>query len=136
VSGCRSHGELVGGYVLGALEPAETEAMGTHLATCAACAVEVEALRGLPRLLDRIEPADVPPPALSPEVEEAVLDRYAREQRRGHERRRGERRGVPRAPALRWAPAAGLLAAVLALALVLLLPSGDGPDPRPTRPRG
>ena len=30
-------------------------------------------------LLDQIEPSDIPPPALSPDVEEAVLDRFARE---------------------------------------------------------
>jgi anti-sigma-K factor RskA len=122
MSGCRSHGELIGGYVLGALEPAEMEAMGRHLEACPACAAEAEAMGGLPRLLDRIEPADVPPPALSPEVEEAVLDRYARERRRASEARR-----VRRGRLLRWAPAGAALLAALVLALVLL-PSGDDQD--------
>jgi len=37
VSGCESHGELIGGYVLGALDPAEMEAMRRHLEKCAGC---------------------------------------------------------------------------------------------------
>jgi anti-sigma-K factor RskA len=124
VSGCASHGELIGGYVLGALEPAELEAMERHLEGCPACAAEVRELGGLPQLLDRIEPADVPPPALSPELEEAVLDRYAREHRR--DRARGQR-GSRGRRLLRWAPAAVALLAALVLALVLL-PSGDDSD--------
>jgi anti-sigma-K factor RskA len=124
VSGCRNHGELIGGYVLGALEPSEMDAMGRHLEACPACAAEVGALDGLPRLLDRIEPADVPPPALSPGVEEAVLDRYARERR--PRRRRDPRHILPgRWP--RWAPAGVALLAALALALVLFT-TGDDTD--------
>jgi anti-sigma-K factor RskA len=122
VSGCKTHGELVGGYVLGALEPAEMEEMRRHVATCRFCGQEARELAALPALLDKIELADVPPPAPSPEVEEAVLDRFAREHARRAER--------PRQGASRWRPRriAGLAtgcAAAAVLALVLLTSFGD-----------
>ena len=120
MSGCDSHAELMGGYVLGALEPAEREAMERHLQTCEACRREHAALAGLPALLDRIEPADVPPPLPSGSLEDAVLDRVARE--RG---RRTSARGrlLLRRRALVAAAAAAVL--VVALAVVLLTLPGD-----------
>jgi anti-sigma-K factor RskA len=73
---CRS---LLGGYVLHALEPGEAEAVRRHLATCEACATEHGQLTALPALLDVAggveRQAEQPPAAL----EEAVLDRFARE---------------------------------------------------------
>jgi anti-sigma-K factor RskA len=140
VSGCPTHGPLVGGYALGALEPDEMEEMRRHVAICPHCGPQVDRLAALPGLLDRIVPADVPPPSLPPEVEEAVLDRFARERREEgasrSRRRRGGRFGrrsaarSGRRPALlARSPlalaAAGLTALVLALALVLPL-GGDG----------
>jgi anti-sigma-K factor RskA len=116
VTACPTHGALLGGFVLGSLEPAEMEEMRRHVAGCPYCGPETRALDPLPGLLDRIEPADVPPPSLSPAVEEAVLDRFARE--RGRERERGARRprfGLPRVAAL-----AAAFAATVMLALVLL----------------
>jgi len=77
VNACPTHGALLGGYVLGSLEPAEMDEMRLHVADCPYCGPESRALGALPALLDTIEPADVPPPALSPSVEEAVLDRFA-----------------------------------------------------------
>jgi anti-sigma-K factor RskA len=124
VSACPTHGPLVGGYVLGALDPVEMEEMRRHVADCPHCGPEADRLAALPGLLDRIEPADVPPPALSPRVEEAVLDRFARE--RGA---RGRRRRMLGAPRRVVAVAAAGLAAV-ALALALLLPAG-GDDGEP-----
>jgi anti-sigma-K factor RskA len=125
VSGCPTHGPLVGGYVLGALEPGEMEEMRAHVAACPHCGPEADRLAALPGLLDRIVPADVPPPELSPQVEEAVLDRFARERR--------EAKAPGRSPWRRRRPALALAAAVvaaLAVALALLLPleGGDG-DP-------
>jgi anti-sigma-K factor RskA len=117
VSGCRTHGTLLGGYVLGALEPAEMEAMRRHLDTCPQCAREQRKLSGVPSLLDRIEPGDVPPPELSPELEEIVLDRFVRDREAPPERRAP---GWRRAPVL--AAAAGIAAALL-VALVVLLAS-------------
>src|SRR5829696_9369801 len=140
MSGCRSHGELVGGYVLGALEPAEMEEMRRHVATCAACGREARNLAGLSALLDTIEPADVPPPQPAPEVEEAVLDRFARERPRPPARRPVVR--------LRWVAAtaavlavAGVLASIVSssdeggsdvrgYATASLVPTGPGGDAR------
>jgi anti-sigma-K factor RskA len=130
VSGCPTHGPLVGGYALRALEPGEMEEMRRHVAVCPHCGPEADRLAALPGLLDRIVPADVPPPSLSPRVEEAVLDRFARE--RGE---RAEERAAARRPRLAGrrptllarrplaVAAAGL--AVLALALLVVLPLGD-----------
>jgi anti-sigma-K factor RskA len=131
--GCPTHGTLIGGYMLGALEPEEMDEMRRHVAACPQCGPEVQRLQGLPGLLDRIAPADVPPPTLSPQVEEAVLDRYARERREegagGASRRRAGRRA--RRPALfsrrpLVVAAACLIALVVALALVL--PGEDEDD--------
>jgi anti-sigma factor RsiW len=120
VSGCETHGDLVGGYVLNALDPREQEAMKRHLEECEVCRREYAALSSIPHLLDRIGPADVPPPAPSPALEEAVLDRVARE--------RGRRKRVR----FRWPPKpllAGAAAAVAVALVVALLVRGPAPDP-------
>jgi anti-sigma-K factor RskA len=135
VSDCPTHGQLVGGYALGVLEPQEMDEMRRHVADCPYCGPEADRLASLPGLLDRIEPADVPPPTLSPQVEEAVLDRFARE-RRGEAaaqvaaggprlasrfaRRSGRRSGRPTLPGRRplAVAAAGLVALIVALTLL------------------
>jgi anti-sigma-K factor RskA len=119
VTGCPTHGQLLGGYVLGALDPGEMEEMRRHVAECPHCGPEADRLAALPGLLDRIEPADVPPPTLSPQVEEAVLDRFARERGAASERPRRTLRVRRRLAVL---GAAGL--AAIALALALLWPVG------------
>ncbi len=121
MTGCREHGELVGGYVLGALEPDEMAAMRRHIQVCPRCAREERELSGLPSLLGEIDPADVPPPVISAEVEERVLDRFVRD--------RSRRRGLTprRRPSVRAALAAGALVAALLVALILLLPGEDDP---------
>jgi anti-sigma-K factor RskA len=132
VAGCSTYGPLLGGYALGALEPEEMEEMRRHVAVCPQCGPEAHRLEGLPGLLDRIAPDDVPPPTLSPEVEEAVLDRFARERREedaggASERRAG--RSTRRPAFLGRRPlalaAACLIALVVTLALVL---PGDDED--------
>ena len=116
MSACPTHGALLGGYVLGSLEPAEMEEMRVHVAGCPYCGPEAKTLGALPALLDRIEPTDVPPPSPSPTMEEAVLDRFARERVRAHPaRRRRPRLTLPRLGAL-----AAACAATVVLALVLL----------------
>ena len=116
MSACPTHGALLGGYVLGSLEPAEMEEMRLHVVGCPDCGPQAKALGTLPALLDRIEPTDVPPPSLSPAIEEAVLDRFAQERRRA----RQPRRLWPRLTLPRVGAFAAACAATIVLALVLL----------------
>jgi anti-sigma-K factor RskA len=118
VSECPTHGALLGGYVLGSLEPAEMDEMRAHLAGCPYCGPESRRLGALPALLDTIEPADVPPPTLSPETEERVLDRFAAERRRERDARPRRSRWRPTVPRLAALAAACAAAAVLALVVL------------------
>jgi anti-sigma-K factor RskA len=122
VTACPTHAALLGGYVLGSLEPGEMEEMRLHVAECPYCGPEARALGVLPSLLDSIEPTDVPPPAVSPSVEEAVLDRFARE--RGRRAKPRRRLTLPRAPRLAALGAACLAAVVIAFVVI----GGNGED--------
>jgi anti-sigma-K factor RskA len=141
VSGCPTHGPLVGGYALGALEPDEMEEMRRHVAVCPHCRPEADRLAELLGLLDQIVPADVPPPAPSPHVEEAVLDRFARERREESTERAassrprprvrfGRRSGAASGPTALGRPlavaAAGLVALIVVLAVILPGDEGGG----------
>jgi Anti-sigma-K factor rskA/Putative zinc-finger len=114
VSGCRSHADQVGPYVLGALEPDEMEEMRSHLAGCARCTAEVRSLAELPALLDMAQ-ADDEMAVPSPGLEDEVLDRFVRERARSApRRRRWPRLAIP----------AVAVAALVAALLVIVLP-GD-----------
>lgn len=112
MTGCRSHADLIGPYVLDALEPDEMEAMRRHLASCTRCSAEVRSLSGLPALLDRARAEDEVE-TLSPGLEEEVLDRFVRERAKARPRR-------SRWP--RLAIAAVAIAALIAAILVATLP--------------
>lgn len=114
MSGCRTHGDSIGPYVLGALEPEEMEAMQRHIADCPRCAAEERSLTGLTQLLDRAE-MDEEVAVLSPTLEDQVLDRFVKERAAAAPRRR------------RWprlAIAAAVVAALIAGILVATLPGG------------
>jgi hypothetical protein len=104
---CAHVREELGGYTLGALEPAEREAVAEHLARCPACAAEQARLAGLPALLEHAEGLEIP--AAPAAIEERVLDRIAQE--RGASRRR-RRALLTRMPG--WARGRTLLAGGLA----------------------
>ena len=113
---------LLGGYVLGALEPDEMAAVREHLPACPACSAEHASLAGLPALLDLAAPLAAPDEPLSPAFEEALLDRFARD-RETAAAPPGRRRRLPR---LAWtrprvAVASGLLAAALTFATMAAL---------------
>ncbi len=55
---CRQFRELLGVYVLGAIEPAERSLVDAHLAGCLDCREELAGLAALPSLLHRVDPAD------------------------------------------------------------------------------
>ena len=130
MGGCSTYGPLIGGYALGALEPEEMEEMRRHVAVCPQCGPEVQRLEGLPWLLDRIAPADVPPPTLPAHVEEVVLDRFTRERREGSaggatERQAGRRPHRLALPGRRPLAVAAACLVALVVALALVLPGGD-----------
>ncbi len=56
---CRETRQLLGVYVVGAIEPAERTIVEEHLGDCAACRDELAGLAGLPAMLGRIPEADV-----------------------------------------------------------------------------
>jgi anti-sigma factor RsiW len=115
---------LLGGYVLGALEPDEAEAVREHLPGCAACSAEHASLAGLPALLDLATPLAAPDEPLSPAFEEALLDRFARDREAAAPAPAPKRRR--RLPRVAWtrprvAVASGLLAAALTFATMAAL---------------
>ena len=124
---CAHVREQLGGYVLGALDPVERDAVAAHVAECRDCAAEHERLAGLPALLAHADGLEIP--AAPAGVEERVLDRIARERGAGRRRRR-----LPRAA---WFPgwargralAAGALAgAVLGAGVTAVVLGGDDDD--------
>jgi hypothetical protein len=135
---CNECRTLLGGYVLHALEPDEAETVGRHLAECAACAAEHGQLIGVPSILDAAgadeTPLEKPPAAL----EEAVLDRFARDHP-GHPglpgeppRRKRFRESLRAAlrPLSHPLPAAlaGAVAAAAVTAAIIVLPGGSRTD--------
>jgi anti-sigma-K factor RskA len=149
---CNDCRNLLGGYVLHALEPDEAEIVRSHLATCSACAAEHGELAGIPAILDTagagvVENAIEQPPAA---LEEAVLDRFAREQRESPDQqahrppaaaaattgkesatsRRSRIRTALRGRLARPFPAAlaGALAAAAVTAALIVLPGGGTSD--------
>ena len=116
MSGCRAHADLIGPYVLKALEPDEMHAMRRHLQSCARCAAEVHSLAAVPALLDRAD-ADEQIAPLSPDLEDEVLDRFVRERAAAHPRRRWPRLAIP----------ATAVAALIAGILIAVLPDGAAP---------
>jgi len=56
---CRDVRQLLGVYVLGAIDPAERGQVDEHLGECQGCRDEVALLAGLPAMLSRVPAADV-----------------------------------------------------------------------------
>ena len=55
---CREIRQLLGVYVVGAIDPAERSLVDTHLDTCRDCREELSGLAGLPALLGRVPLAE------------------------------------------------------------------------------
>jgi anti-sigma factor RsiW len=90
---CRVYRELLGVYVVGAIEPHERAAVDEHLAQCYECREELAGLASLPALLRRVpaeeaerilvaapEPADVSA-APTPELLDSLLAKTAAKRR-------------------------------------------------------
>jgi anti-sigma-K factor RskA len=56
---CREIRQLLGVYVVGAIDPAERALVDEHLGECAQCRDELAGLAGLPAMLSRVPAADV-----------------------------------------------------------------------------
>jgi anti-sigma-K factor RskA len=56
--GCREIRQLLGVYVVGAIDPAERAIVDGHLTVCSECRAELGGLAGLPALLSRVPVAD------------------------------------------------------------------------------
>ncbi len=65
---CRAFRELLGVYVVGAIEPAERAAVDAHLGQCYECREELAALAVLPALLHRVTPEEAERIAASSQV--------------------------------------------------------------------
>jgi hypothetical protein len=127
ISAQRDCGADVGAYVLGALEPRETDAFRRHLATCAACRDEVAALRGAADAL-ALSAAQLPAPSgLKLRVMSGIRE-LRRSERVGTVVRDRQPRRRLRAPAL-----AGALVAAAAVSLALVLASGGASHARLVR---
>jgi hypothetical protein len=124
IGACADIRPLLGGYVLGALEPDEAAAVRAHLAECPLCATEHDALAGLPELLDLSSRVEHDAEPLPPGVEERLLDAVAREDRGGRRRRPGWLRPRVLLPA-----GAAAVAVAAAFAWVVVLGGGSGDQP-------
>jgi hypothetical protein len=65
-SECRDIRQLLGVYVVGAIDPAERETVEEHLQACPLCRDELASLAGLPAMLSRVPADDVERLALEP----------------------------------------------------------------------
>src|SRR5215471_4515800 len=54
MAGCREIRQALGGYVLGAIDPAERAQVDEHLATCPECREVLASLAGLPAMLRKV----------------------------------------------------------------------------------
>jgi len=66
VPACREIRQLLGVYVVGAIDPSERAVVEEHLAQCASCRDELAGLAGLPAMLSRVPAADVEQLSLVP----------------------------------------------------------------------
>ncbi|MDT0633270.1 zf-HC2 domain-containing protein [Rubrivirga sp. S365] len=120
---------LLNEYVDGELEAARQPALFAHLAACADCRAQFDALFAF-RLAVRQEPLPVPPA-----VDAAVFARLDRSRRAG---RRAPDRRAERSPvgtALRRRVSVGLALAVAAVAVVVGNALAPGPTPAPPEDR-
>lgn len=68
VASCREIRQLLGVYVVGAIDPAERAIVDDHLTGCQLCRDELAGLAGLPAMLGRVPAADVERLSLAPEL--------------------------------------------------------------------
>ena len=124
---CRHVREELGGYVLGALDEGEREAVAAHLAVCSACAAEHARLQGLPALLEHAEGLEIP--AAPRAIEERLLDLIAHERGAGPRFRRSRLAWIPGWMRARALVAGALAGAALGAGVTALVLRDDGGSP-------
>jgi len=117
---CAECRNLLGGFVLGALDPEEATEVRLHLASCQRCASEHAELAAMPGMLDTAAGIETTPAAPPAALEEAVVHEFVSERRPPEHRRSWLRRTL-----MRPLPAAATAAAA-AVALTLLISAGLG----------
>lgn len=118
---CRTFRELLGVYVVGAIEPGERAAMDAHLNQCSDCREELAGLAPLPALLHRVPLADAERIMLASQPSEGDTEPSPRMldsllQQAGARRRTRRVRGLFAAAAAVLVAAGGAAAAAEAIA--------------------
>jgi predicted anti-sigma-YlaC factor YlaD len=118
----------LGAYALGALDVDEAAEVRRHLASCAQCAAEYDALAPLPGLLSVAGGAEAAAEEpLSPAFEERLLDAFARD--RSEPPRRARSRLRPRLRP-RWLAVGLAAAAAMVAGIVVAAGDDEGPSRR------
>jgi putative zinc finger protein len=112
---CHAIQELLGVSVLGIAEPAEQEAVMSHVATCASCAATMAELAAMPTWLGRLDASEAA--AGLPEPRPELLRRIIAETRAVEARHRNRTRLL--------VSGAGLAAASLFALVLFMWPGGD-----------
>ncbi|MFI7602681.1 anti-sigma factor family protein [Actinoplanes sp. NPDC049681] len=123
--------KLLGGYLLGGLDDADTDRLDAHLLHCDDCRAELEQLGPVPELLRSLEAS--PPPAVAPGTRPSAVRIEGLLARMRAERARERRR-----LSTRWlAAAAAVLVAAISLGVVVTRDddrSAPPPQAVPSRP--
>lgn len=125
---CAEMRRALGVYVVGAIAPAERDAVERHLATCADCRDELAGLAGLPALLSRVPAEEVD----RLNLDDSGADRVPQPPLQALARRAAQLRRHRMWPALGAAAAAGLIVGGAAVAVSSL--GGTAPARAPARP--
>src|SRR5258708_23754937 len=91
-SSCRTYRELIGVYIVGAIEPAERSLLDAHLGKCSECRAELAGLALLPAMMHRVpveeaerlheaNPAGAGPVTPSPDLLDTLLRRVSARKR-------------------------------------------------------
>jgi hypothetical protein len=120
---------LLGGYLLGGLDEADTDRLDAHLRDCDGCRNELDRLAPVPELLKRLPTAGVP----AVEGTKAPVSMSARPSPENVEgllrRMRAERHRQARRAGVRWLAAAAVVLIAVAVGVSVFRGSRDGNPP-------
>jgi len=121
---------LLGGYLLGGLDEADTERLDAHLRDCDRCRDELDRLAAVPELLRRLPEAE----RADDDVATAPVSMSARPSQENIEsllrRLRAERSRQSRMAGVRWLAAAAVVLVAVAVGIGVLRGSREGRQPQ------